>query len=247
MTLIPFSPSFSPIPLSSALESDSHFLRHASGSGSPDDWIDHRKFDPKQQSPQWSAMPTYPQDSWNSMAVPALDFPTSISRYPTYDSTAPRTHILPRSSSPSEDSSGSGRLSPLSVFASSASSSRRGSMETPKRCSHCDATSTPLWRRHPGTHQTLCNACGLYLQQRKKLRPRVLIAAEQEEEDDPDTLLPDGPECSHCHGRKTSVWRRSKSGARLCNACGVYARLRGKDRPLSLRRNKVRPRCKHVK
>jgi hypothetical protein len=43
------------------------------------------------------------------------------------------------------------------------------------------------------------------------------------------------------------VWRRSKTGARLCNACGVYARLRGRDRPLTLRRNKIKPRCKHPK
>jgi hypothetical protein len=41
------------------------------------------------------------------------------------------------------------------------------------------------------------------------------------------------------------VWRRSKTGAQVCNACGVYARLRGKERPLSLRRNKIKPRTKH--
>jgi hypothetical protein len=31
----------------------------------------------------------------------------------------------------------------------------------------------------------------------------------------------------------------------LCNACGVYLRLRGKERPLSLKRNKIKPRTKH--
>ncbi|KAF7342348.1 GATA zinc finger domain-containing protein [Mycena venus] len=44
-----------------------------------------------------------------------------------------------------------------------------------KECSHCHATSTPLWRRDPRTHKTLCNACGLYLNQHGMLRPQNLI------------------------------------------------------------------------
>ncbi|KAJ7871666.1 hypothetical protein B0H14DRAFT_3568774, partial [Mycena olivaceomarginata] len=121
-----------------------------------------------------------------------------------------------------------------------------------KTCSHCHATSTPLWRRDPATHRPLCNACGLYLQQRNKMRPAALIAADQpdsaaefEFDDDEGGGNGGGPQCSHCRTRRTSVWRRSKTGAKLCNACGVYARLRGRDRPLELRRNKIRPRCKH--
>ncbi|KAJ6564708.1 GATA zinc finger-domain-containing protein [Mycena capillaripes] len=117
----------------------------------------------------------------------------------------------------------------------------------PKSCSHCHVTSTPLWRREPSTQRTLCNACGLYLQQRNKMRPQELIDADI---DDDETLqIPDseykGPICSHCRTRQTSVWRRSKTGAQVCNACGVYARLRGTDRPLSLKRNKIKPRTKH--
>lgn len=242
--LIPFSPSFSPMSLHPALEGDSEFLN---GSGTPDGseyWVHHPQLDPRLHSPQWSAMPTHHLGSWGAMMIPALDAPTPVSPCPAFDFRPSLPRILPRPSSPSEASSG--RLSPLSVFSSSGASSPRASLDTaPKSCSHCDATTTPLWRRHPATHQPLCNACGLYLQQRNKMRPRVLISAEQEgeEEEDPG----DGPECSHCHTRKTSVWRRSKSGAKVCNACGVYARLRGHDRPLSLRRNKIRPRCKHAK
>ncbi|KAJ7843644.1 hypothetical protein B0H14DRAFT_2262060, partial [Mycena olivaceomarginata] len=119
-----------------------------------------------------------------------------------------------------------------------------------KMCSHCATTSTPLWRCDPTTHCPLCNACGLYLQQRNKMRPTALIAVDQRDEEDdsldPDTdLAPETPEYSHCHTHWTSVWRRSKTGAKLCNACGVYARVRGRDHPLVLRRNKIRPRCKH--
>lgn len=116
-----------------------------------------------------------------------------------------------------------------------------------KSCSHCHATSTPLWRRDPSTMKPLCNACGLYLQQRNKLRPQELIDADDDgstsDESDVNYV---GPECSHCRTHRTSVWRRSKTGEQLCNACGVYLRLRGKPRPLSLKKNKIRPRSKHA-
>jgi len=113
-----------------------------------------------------------------------------------------------------------------------------------KRCSHCQATSTPLWRRNPMNMQPLCNACGLYLQQRNKLRPQELIDAsiEDDESTDESDLDPSAPRCSHCQTHVTSVWRRSKTGEQLCNACGVYLRLRGKPRPLSLKQKKIKPR-----
>ncbi|KAJ7908125.1 hypothetical protein B0H13DRAFT_2017423 [Mycena leptocephala] len=79
-------------------------------------------------------------------------------------------------------------------------------------------------------------------------RPARTATRPRRDDADPDAgVAPGAPECSHCHTHRTSVWRRSKTGAKLCNACGVYARLRGRDRPLSLRRNKIRPRCKHPK
>ncbi|KAJ7580562.1 hypothetical protein C8J56DRAFT_1169280 [Mycena floridula] len=116
-----------------------------------------------------------------------------------------------------------------------------------KMCSHCHATSTPLWRREPVTLRPLCNACGLYLQQRNKLRPQELIDADNDDDSSDGSGDGTGPECSHCHTHNTSVWRRSKTGDQLCNACGVYSRLKGKDRPLSLKRNKIKPRSKHTK
>ncbi|KAJ7476327.1 hypothetical protein B0H11DRAFT_2158465 [Mycena galericulata] len=116
-----------------------------------------------------------------------------------------------------------------------------------KQCSHCGTMSTPLWRRDPGTHQMLCNACGLYLQQRHAPRPTILIVANQDDGDTgPVSDTPyDGRECSHCHTRKTSVWRRNKDGEQVCNACGVYQRLKGVPRPESLGTpNKIKPRSR---
>ncbi|KAJ7499827.1 hypothetical protein FB451DRAFT_985323, partial [Mycena latifolia] len=137
------------------------------------------------------------------------------------------------------------KSSPSALSAQSAHSSSSTRVPDPsneiKRCNHCHATTTPLWRRDPTTHHTLCNACGLYLQQRHALRPQELIDADNDEECEGSVGAPDGPECSHCHTRQTSVWRRNKEGDQVCNACGGE-RLRGKERPLWLKRNKIKPR-----
>lgn len=199
----------------------------------------------------WSAnahsqIPSFESQAWDNMMG---TMPNMI----PYD---PHT-ILPAEAYASEFSpvsSSSSSPSPSYVTGHRSSSSpsmgvsqdpQRGGGEV-KRCSHCQATSTPLWRREPSTQKPLCNACGLYLQQRNKLRPQELIDADADDDESPDIMEnPTGPECSHCHTRQTSVWRRSKTGEQLCNACGVYIRLRGVERPLSLKRKKIKPRSKH--
>lgn len=40
-------------------------------------------------------------------------------------------------------------------------------------------------------------------------------------------------ECANCLKKETPLWRRSKNGENLCNACGLYARNHGKNRPVS--------------
>ncbi|KAL0950407.1 hypothetical protein HGRIS_010364 [Hohenbuehelia grisea] len=194
-------------------------------------------------------------DFWSEIKSesPSLDF--SMLSQSTTDLLPPLTlsDSSPESSpspapSPSLDHYFPAQPSPPRSPPSSASKLPSASASGSKRqCSHCRATSTPLWRRDPATLKPLCNACGLYLQQRNKLRPQELIDADIDDDTPSDASVNfTGPECSHCHTRQTSVWRRSKSGAQLCNACGVYSRLRGKDRPLSLKRNKIKPRSKHT-
>ncbi|KAJ7586070.1 hypothetical protein C8J56DRAFT_860567 [Mycena floridula] len=138
--------------------------------------------------------------------------------------------------------------SPSPVLPSVSTGQSSTDSRTWKTCAHCGATSTPLWRREPVTLRPLCNACGLYLQQRGRLRPQELIDADNDEDSGDEGAGGDGtrPECSHCHTHHTSVWRRTKTGEQICNACGVYSRLKGVERPLSLKKNKIKPRSKHV-
>ncbi|KAF7376969.1 GATA zinc finger domain-containing protein [Mycena sanguinolenta] len=107
-----------------------------------------------------------------------------------------------------------------------------------KQCSNCGRLSTPLWRRDSNTGRTLCNACGLYQQHRNEPRPKTLIDADNDEEEEP--IIGNGPQCSHCGTRKTSVWRRNKDGEQV-----FYYRVNGRERPLTMKPSKVKPRASH--
>lgn len=50
-----------------------------------------------------------------------------------------------------------------------------------------------------------------------------------------------GP-CSNCGTEKTPLWRRSVSGEPLCNACGLFYKLHGVNRPLSLKKDVIQRR-----
>ncbi|KAK7032525.1 hypothetical protein VNI00_012922 [Paramarasmius palmivorus] len=172
---------------------------------------------------------------WQDIILPSIEPYETKPVIQGLDHCSPLSNVSSPSPSPS----------PVQLLTTKSSCKQNADGKVVKMCSHCKATSTPLWRREPTTLKPLCNACGLYLQQRNKLRPQELIDADVDDENSDESGDGTGPECSHCHTRNTSVWRRSKTGEQLCNACGVYSRLRGKDRPLSLKRNKIKPRTKH--
>ena len=62
---------------------------------------------------------------------------------------------------------------------------------------------------------------------------------------------PKGPPCvcSNCGTHETSLWRKAKDGSNLtvCNACGLYAKLHGKPRPVSWRRDVTTTRQRKLK
>ncbi|EEQ37735.1 putative nitrogen regulatory protein [Clavispora lusitaniae] len=49
-------------------------------------------------------------------------------------------------------------------------------------------------------------------------------------------------ECFNCHTLKTPLWRKDRVGNTLCNACGLFLKLHGTTRPLSLKTDVIRKR-----
>lgn len=48
--------------------------------------------------------------------------------------------------------------------------------------------------------------------------------------------------CSNCHTTNTPLWRRDPEGQPLCNACGLFYKLHGVVRPLSLKTDVIKKR-----
>lgn len=49
-------------------------------------------------------------------------------------------------------------------------------------------------------------------------------------------------ECTNCKTRTTPLWRRNPEGQPLCNACGLFLKLHGEVRPLSLKTDVIKKR-----
>lgn len=114
-------------------------------------------------------------------------------------------------------------------------------------CSNCGATHTPLWRR--GLNDELnCNACGLYCKLHKRPRPksmrnnhgegRAQTAPRQESQ---EVVA----QCYNCHTTATPLWRKDDEGKTVCNACGLYYKLHGSARPISMKSDVIRKRARH--
>ncbi|KAF8936580.1 hypothetical protein EDD21DRAFT_391532 [Dissophora ornata] len=48
-----------------------------------------------------------------------------------------------------------------------------------------------------------------------------------------------GIECANCSQTQTPLWRKNEAGEPICNACGLYARLHNRARPVTMRKSKI--------
>ncbi|KAF6206348.1 hypothetical protein GE061_017581 [Apolygus lucorum] len=56
-----------------------------------------------------------------------------------------------------------------------------------------------------------------------------------------------GLSCSNCGTKTTALWRRNQHGEPICNACGLYYKLHGVNRPITMRKDCIQTRKRKPK
>ncbi|VDC07670.1 unnamed protein product [Peniophora sp. CBMAI 1063] len=212
-----------------------------------------------------------PAHSWAPMdyETAAPDTPTPATASAPAASTSATTTTMTPSATPSASTpKPSASVAPAKLATAPAGkpalSVRTGTVPAPggqkAECSNCGATHTPLWRR--GLNDELnCNACGLYCKLHKRPRPKTMRgqpahARQVEASASASASTTGGPrvepieaipvaQCYNCHTTATPLWRKDEEGKTVCNACGLYYKLHGSARPISMKSDVIRKRSRH--
>jgi GATA-binding protein len=75
--------------------------------------------------------------------------------------------------------------------------------------------------------------------QSQKLKPQAMAASLTSADHNPPFTQ---PVCQNCQTSTTPLWRRDEAGSVLCNACGLFLKLHGRPRPISLKTDVIKSR-----
>lgn len=75
---------------------------------------------------------------------------------------------------------------------------------------------------------------------------KKVVAGNLQDSRDISNIKPNNPAsspvCRNCNTSTTPLWRRDEQGSVLCNACGLFLKLHGRPRPISLKTDVIKSR-----
>ncbi|KAF9200542.1 hypothetical protein BGZ49_009208 [Haplosporangium sp. Z 27] len=119
----------------------------------------------------------------------------------------------------------------------SSSSSTRGS--SPSGPESSDSESDSGHHHQRSSFRTLPDLTKMYTDALLGPTAAAAGAGQQQKTNPPLMIAKQGIECANCSQTQTPLWRKNEAGEPICNACGLYAKLHNRARPVTMRKSKI--------